>query len=64
MPARIEEEELADDKGLDDHDRAGCNDRQQTDHIERSYDIEDDVSWSSQRFSETAHGDRRVVESG
>lgn len=58
MPAGVEEKEFADDKGLDDHDRAGCNNRQQADDIEHPYHIEDDVSWSSQGFSETAHDGR------
>jgi hypothetical protein len=62
VPARIEEEEFADDEGLDKHDGARCDDCQQADDIEDSYSIEDDKAWPSQRFSEAAHGDRFVVE--
>ena len=57
VPARIEEEEFADDEGLDDHNRASRYDCQQADDIEYPQDIEYDISWPSQRFSEAAHDD-------
>lgn len=62
MPTRIEEEEFANDKRLDEHDRAGRDDSQQADDIEHSDSIEDDISWSSQGFPETAHVYGRKVE--
>jgi hypothetical protein len=64
VPARIEEEEFADDEGLDDHDRAGRNDCKQADDIEHSYNVEDDISRPSQRFSKTAHDGYRVLIEG
>ncbi len=64
VPARIEKEELADDERLDNHDSAGCNDCQQADNVEHAYDIEDDISWSGQRFSEAAHGGRGSLGTG
>lgn len=48
MIARIEEEEFADDKGLDQHDRARRNDGKQTDYVEDSNDVEDNVAGTSQ----------------
>ncbi len=48
MPACIKEEELADDEGLDQHDRARRNDCQQTDDVENSNDVENDVAGTSQ----------------
>jgi hypothetical protein len=63
VPARIEEEEFADDESLDDHHRASCNDCQQADDIEHPQDVEDDIAWPSQRFPEATHGDSDVVPS-
>jgi len=57
VPTCIKEEELADDERLDNHDRARCDDSHQADDIEHPNDVEDDISWSSQGFSETAHDD-------
>ena len=62
VPASVEEEEFADDESLDNHDRASCNNSQQADDIEHSDDIKDDISWSSQRSSEAAHGCSRTVD--
>ena len=48
MIARIEEEEFADDEGLDQHDRARRNDGKQTNYVEDSNDVEDNVAGTSQ----------------
>ena len=48
MIACIEEEEFADDEGLDQHDRARRNDCKQTDYVEDSNDVEDNVAGTSQ----------------
>ena len=48
MIARIEEEEFADDEGLDQHDRARRNNGKQTDYVEDSNDVEDNVAGTSQ----------------
>jgi hypothetical protein len=42
MLASIEEEEFANDEGLDQHDRTRRDDCQQTDYVEDSDDVEDD----------------------
>jgi hypothetical protein len=57
VPRCIKEEELADDESLDNHDRACCDDSHQADDIEHPNDVEDDITWSSQGLSETAHDD-------
>lgn len=46
--APIEEIEFADDKGLDQHDRTRRDDCQQTDYVEDSDDVEDDVTGTGQ----------------
>ena len=48
MADTVEEEELRDDEGLDEHDRAGGDDGQQSDDVEDADDIKDDVAWASQ----------------
>lgn len=48
MLAAVEEEELANDKGLDQHDQTRCDDCQQTDYIEDSDDVQHDVSSACQ----------------
>ena len=48
MLAPVEEEEFADDEGLDQHDRARRNDCQQTDYVEDSNDVQHDVAGTSQ----------------
>ena len=57
--APVEEIELADDKGLDQHDRARRDDCQQTDYVEDSNDVEDDVTGASQRATKEPHVGRR-----
>ena len=52
MLAGIEEEELADNEGLDEHDRARCDDCQQADNVEDSDDIENYVAGTSQWSAE------------
>ena len=59
MLATIEEEELADDEGLDQHDRTRSDDCQQTYYVEDSDDVEHDVSSACQGLSEETHYDRR-----
>lgn len=54
--AGIEEEELAHDKGLDQHDRARCDDCQQTDDVEDTDDVQHDVAGAGEGLSEAAHG--------
>lgn len=44
MCSGIEEEELTNDEGLDQHDRARRNDSQQADDVHNSNDIEDDIA--------------------
>ena len=53
--APVEEIELADDEGLDQHDRARRDDCQQTDYVEDSNDVEDDVTGASQGPAEEPH---------
>ena len=57
MIARIEEEEFADDEGLDQHDRTRRNDCRQTDDVHDSNDVENDVASAGQGFSEATHCD-------
>ena len=44
MLACIEEIEFGDDKGLDQHDRAGSDDSQKRDYVDDSNNIEHDVT--------------------
>jgi hypothetical protein len=58
MLASIEEEEFANDEGLDQHDRARCNDCQQTDDVEDTDDVQHDVTSAGEGLSEAAHGEK------
>ena len=58
MSGGIEEEELADDEGLDQHDRTRRNDCQQTDDIHDSNDIEDDIAGTGERPPKATHSGR------
>lgn len=57
MADSVEEEEFADDEGLDKHDRARSDDGKKTDDVEDSDDVKNDISWSSQGSLEAAHCD-------
>jgi hypothetical protein len=57
MLASIEEEEFANDEGLDQHDRTRRDDCQQTDYVEDADDVEHDVSSAGQGLSKAAHYD-------
>ena len=51
----IEEVELGNDKGLDQHDRARCDDGQKGDYVDDSKDIKHDVASAGQGLSKAAH---------
>ena len=53
----IEEEELADNECLDEHDRVGSNDSEEAHDVEDSDNVEDDISRTSQRLLEENHVD-------
>ena len=52
----VKEEELGHDEGLDKHDQACSNDGKQTDDIEHTDSVQDDVSRASQGFLEVEEG--------
>lgn len=49
MADGVEEEELADHKGLDKHHGACGDDGEETDDVEDSNHIKYDIAWASQR---------------
>ena len=55
MSGSIEEEELAHDEGLDQHDRARRNDCQQTDDVHDSNDVEDNIASAGKRPPKAGH---------
>ena len=55
MGDAVEEEELRDDEGFDQHDEAACDDGEKGDYVHHAKDIEDDVAWSSQGAVEERH---------
>lgn len=55
MADGVEEEELGDDKGLDQHDRAGDNDSYEADNVHDTDDVENDVARPSQGSFKERH---------
>lgn len=55
MADGVEEEELGDDKGLDQHDRAGDDDSYKADNVHNTDGVEDDVARPSQGFFKERH---------
>lgn len=55
MADTVEEEELGDYEGLDEHDEASCDDREKGNYIHHSDDVEDEVAWASQGTVEERH---------
>ena len=48
MSDGVEEEELGRNGGLDEHDDAGCDNRQETDDVHHADAVEDYVAWPGQ----------------
>jgi hypothetical protein len=55
MANAIEEEELGDDQGLDQHDKGCDDDREQADDVHRSDDVEDDIAGAREITLDEAH---------
>lgn len=51
----VEKEEFGDDKGLDQHDRAGDDDSYEADNVHDTDKVEDDVARPSQGFFKERH---------
>lgn len=55
MGNSVEEEELRGRRGLDEHDDAASDDRQQSNHVDDPNTVQDDVAWTGQRFARQGH---------
>ena len=55
MLGGIEEVELGDNEGLDQHDRASSDNSQECDYVDDSDDIKHDVASAGQRLAKASH---------
>lgn len=55
MADGVKEEELGDYKCLNQHDRAGDDNRYQADNVQEADDVENDVAWPSQGSFKERH---------
>lgn len=56
----VKEEEFRYDEGFDQHNRARCNDGQETDDVHHANGIKDYVAWTRQGLLKERHRDDEV----